>query len=64
MQNLIVTIALSDMMKHVSPDPEVEKENTCMSEELEHLDEVKPAPKKAKTALGKLLGGIHVYGKF
>ena len=59
---MIVTIALSEIMKHTSPDPEVEKENT--SEELEHLDEVKPAPKKAKTALGKLLGGIHVYGKF
>ena len=48
--------ALLEMMKYISPDPEVEEETTSNEPE-----EIEPPPKKAKTAIGKLLGGV--YGK-
>ena len=48
--------ALLEMMKYVSPDPEVEEETTSNEPE-----EIEPPPKRAKTALGQLLGGV--YGK-
>ena len=49
---LVQDHAVAEMMKHVTPDPETEEENSVSDGVPE---EEEPSAKKPKTALGKLL---------